>query len=110
MEQFFTVQQVASLLDMHPLTIRRYIKSGKLQAVRIGGNVRIAASAIQAFNGTELPPHWQGDFDEMVHPPKVFTLRDPLFQLEGIAQKHRPFLSHFLLLLYNILGRGKNNT
>lgn len=36
MEKYYTVEQVAKLLSMHPKTIQRYIREGKLQANKIG--------------------------------------------------------------------------
>ena len=50
MENLFNVNQVAFILKVHPLTIRRYIKEGLLKAVRAGGNIRIKESELQNFN------------------------------------------------------------
>ena len=40
---------------MHEMTIRRYIKSGKLEAVRIGRNVRVPRRAVEALLHAESP-------------------------------------------------------
>jgi len=49
MDELLTVRQVARLLQLHEMTIRRYIKSGKLDAVRIGRNVRVPRRAVDAL-------------------------------------------------------------
>ncbi len=49
MEDLLTVKQVSILLKVHQLTVRRYIKEGKLKAVKVGGNVRISQSELNSF-------------------------------------------------------------
>jgi len=44
-----TVKQVAERLQVHPITVRRWIYSGKLRAVRTDGAVRIEESALREF-------------------------------------------------------------
>ena len=49
-DEFLTVEQVAERLQMHPDTIRRYIRQKKLRAVRISPtNVRIRRSDLEKF-------------------------------------------------------------
>lgn len=48
-EQIYTTEQVAKLLQIHPLTVLNYIKSGKLKAVKLGRVYRIRESALQDF-------------------------------------------------------------
>lgn len=50
-ERYFEVSMVAKRLKMCPETIRRYIRSGQLQAIqlRAGGPFRIPESALDAF-------------------------------------------------------------
>lgn len=50
MDTFLSVRQIAFMLKVHPLTIRRYIKDGRLKAVKVGGNVRIKEADFQAFH------------------------------------------------------------
>lgn len=33
-EKFFTVEEIGEMLKMHPKTIQRYIREGKLRAVK----------------------------------------------------------------------------
>lgn len=45
----YTTEQVAKLLQVHPLTILKYIRSGQLKAIKLGRVYRIRQSALQAF-------------------------------------------------------------
>ena len=82
MNEFYTVNQAAIALKVHPLTIRRYIQEGKLKAYRVGGGVRIALADLTAFTQVLI-----------VHPKQIrgqqtsqtgsFSLTDPLLYLKG---------------------------
>lgn len=52
-KNFYTVEEVAGLLSMHPKTIRRYIREGRLEATRIGKSYVIHGHALSLF--TESP-------------------------------------------------------
>ena len=47
-----TVEQAAEELKLHPKTVLRYIRDGRLQATRIGKAYRIDRSKLDAFAGT----------------------------------------------------------
>lgn len=49
MEKLYTTEQVAELLQVSVITVRRYIKSGKLKASKIGKDYRIKESDIDNF-------------------------------------------------------------
>lgn len=49
MSNLLSVNQVASFLGIHPITVRRYLKDGRLQALKIGGNVRIPKKSLDQF-------------------------------------------------------------
>lgn len=81
MEELFTVSQIAEVLKVHQITIRRYIKEGKLKAFRAGGNVRICAADLKAFTQSFVPK---------IKNPKAtsateanFSFDDPLFRLKA---------------------------
>jgi excisionase family DNA binding protein len=46
---FFTIGQVADLLEVSTRTVRRWISTGLLVAHRFGGIVRISAHDLRAF-------------------------------------------------------------
>jgi excisionase family DNA binding protein len=82
MEEFFTIQQVALALKIHPITIRRYIKEGKLKAIWAGGNLRVAQHDLTAFTQSFVPKNKSlKDFPRATH--GSFSFNDPLFRLKG---------------------------
>ncbi len=83
MENLLNVNQVAFILKVHPLTIRRYLKEGKLKAVRVGGNIRIKESQLNEFNKDFSPAQKKEIIKTKIRPAKTFTLDDPLFRLRG---------------------------
>ena len=48
-QQVFSIKDAATILDVHPDTIRRAIKAGKLKAAKIGKDYRIAKSELDRF-------------------------------------------------------------
>lgn len=82
MEEFYTVNQTAISLKVHPLTVRRYIKEGKLKAVRMGGNVRIALNDLRAFT-QDFIPHAKQVRIQTAPQTKTFNFNDPLLRLKG---------------------------
>jgi excisionase family DNA binding protein len=48
-KNFYTVEEVAGMLSMHPKTIRRYIREGRLAATRIGKSYVIHGHALSRF-------------------------------------------------------------
>jgi putative resolvase len=53
-EELLTVHEVARRLKLHPETVRRWIRAGKLRAIRLGSDragLRIRASEVQRLLG-----------------------------------------------------------
>jgi excisionase family DNA binding protein len=49
-QHFYTTEDVAKLLQVDPESIRRYVRSGKLRAVRLGGKfIRIERTDLNKF-------------------------------------------------------------
>lgn len=82
MEEFYTVYEAARVLKVHPITIRRYIREGKLKAVRAAGNIRISKEGFTAFTESFVPSP---------KPNKAlgagkesnFSFSDPIFRLKA---------------------------
>lgn len=85
METLFNINQAAFILKVHPLTIRRYIKEGKLKAFKVGGNVRIKEKDLQDFNKDYTPAtrEQQSPLKVRINPAKMFSMEDPLLRLNG---------------------------
>lgn len=86
MENLFNVNQAAFILKVHPLTVRRYIKEGKLKAVKIGGGIRIKESQLQEFQNDLIPPSPQQKTHFLKKKKMVdskFTSEDPFLRLNG---------------------------
>jgi len=84
MDNLFNVNQVAFILKVHPLTIRRYIRDGRLKAIKVGGNIRIKESSFNEFNKDFSPESSKTTIIKSnLKPAKIFTLDDPLFRLKG---------------------------
>ena len=49
--EMYTVQQVMSILQVSNETVYRYIRSGKLQAIRVGGLWRVRKESLDEFLG-----------------------------------------------------------
>jgi excisionase family DNA binding protein len=50
-EAFYSIEQVAEHLGLHVKTVRNYVREGRLKAVRIGKQYRIAAADLAAMTG-----------------------------------------------------------
>ena len=86
--ELMTVQETAAMLKVSPVTVRRYIASHRLPAVRLGKGVRVRKEDIE-----NLPVPIESDL-ESARPAgrrsKVFTMDDPLWGLVGIGKSDGP--------------------
>lgn len=84
MQNLLNVNQVAFILKVHPLTVRRYIKEKKLNAVKAGGNIRIPETELSLFTKAFEPRQKDKNVSERKRiPAKTFNHDDPLLRLEG---------------------------
>lgn len=84
MADLLTVRQVAFVLKVHPLTIRRYIRDKKLSAVKVAGAVRIKEDDLTAFQKAyDAPVKHQAA--PIRRESQAFSLSDPFWKLEGVG-------------------------
>ena len=50
-QKLYSVEQVAGLLGLHVRTVRSYVREGRLKAVRLGKQYRIAREDLEAMTG-----------------------------------------------------------
>jgi excisionase family DNA binding protein len=56
MHQFFTITEVAHAVKVCDVTVRNWIASGKLRAVKIGGAVRITQAEFERATSNVIKP------------------------------------------------------
>ena len=57
-DKVYTVEQFAELVKLHPKTVLRFIKEGRVRAVKVGRGYRILRSELEAMTGAVLGrPH-----------------------------------------------------
>jgi len=52
--EYLSIEQVAQRLQLHVRTVRAYVRSGRLKAVRVGKQYRIAPEDVAAFTGVQV--------------------------------------------------------
>lgn len=48
-EVYYNVEQIAQILNIHPKTVQRYIREGKLRAVKLGKSWRVTGHDLSMF-------------------------------------------------------------
>ena len=85
-DRLLTVSEAARLLRVSPLTVRRYIYSGKLKAVKTpGGRNRIPLSEIERLVGRGLSAPEEADLRD-----EVRALRQEVRRLASLVEAGRP--------------------
>ena len=88
MNSLLSIKQVAFILKVHPLTVRRYIKEKKLHAVKVGGNVRVSEEDLEKFHkDIEVSEEKERSpfRTTKIYAAKQFSLDDPFWRLQGRA-------------------------
>lgn len=76
-EKFYTTEQVANILQVHPFTILKFIKQGKLKGLKLGRVYRIKESDVNQFieeRMTQPSKKKQEITKEAVKDKKVYTV------------------------------------
>lgn len=88
-QELYSVDQVADQLGLHVRTIRKYIRAGRLKAVRIGKQYRVARTDLEAFTG--------GPVAGSVRRVEVSSI----VQLDGVDRVAADRISTFLISAVN---------
>lgn len=96
-----TVDETAQMLKVNSITVRRFIASGRLPAVRVGRRVRVRREEIEALLvpvALNEPPLLDSSkpYTFVPAPPEEVTRRKALFDVIVARRKHRhiaPFTS-----------------
>jgi len=79
-QELYSVEQVATRLGLHVRTVRNYVRNGRLKAIRIGKQYRIAREHLEALTGR--PPAASGTEGET---PRRHVEVSSIVQIEAIS-------------------------
>jgi len=79
-DEMFSVEQVAERLGLHVRTVRNYIRDGRLKAVRIGKQYRIAREHLEALTGIPVSAARAG-----TEAPRRHVEASSIVQIEAIS-------------------------
>ncbi|MYT32556.1 MULTISPECIES: helix-turn-helix domain-containing protein [unclassified Streptomyces] len=98
-DRLYSVEQVAERLGLHVRTVRNYVRDGRLPAVRIGKQYRIAHEDLEVFTGRPVPAPDTGPAGRQRH-----TEVSSIVEVEGIDRATADRLS--TLMMTAAAGRG----
>ena len=55
-KDYYTVEQISDMLNIHPKTVQRYIREGRLRATKIGKSWRVAGHDLSVFMPSMMVP------------------------------------------------------
>jgi excisionase family DNA binding protein len=93
--RMYSLEQVAERLGLHVRTVRGYVRSGRLKAVRIGKQYRVTHDALEALTGPTreeaVPRHRHAEVSSMVQIDAISpdTARRVTSHLVGAAKAPR---------------------
>ncbi len=95
--ELYSVDQVADRLGLHVRTVRAYVREGRLKAVRVGKQYRIAAEDLEALTG--LPA---STFEPKPVPRTRFVEASSIIEIDAISPEGATRVTN------NLLGAAKN--
>lgn len=89
MQEIYTSEQVAKILQIHPQTVLKFIREGKLKGSKVGRGYRVKASDIDKFlEETSNPQPKRAEIQEKI--PKIKSeetikveINNPSFPIGG---------------------------
>ena len=95
-QELLSVEQVAEHLKLHVRTVRNYVREGRLKAVRIGKQYRIAREDLESMTGGPLAPT-----------PREAVIRHRRVEVSSVVQVHA-IGPEEAIRLTNLLGAAAN--
>jgi excisionase family DNA binding protein len=86
MESFYTVDEVAEKLDVSSRTVRRYIQSEYLKAVRIGGKWKVKKEDLTAYLNGERGSHQDSKKEHIKEDDLCVFMDSEYYRAEGAVQ------------------------
>lgn len=80
--ELLTIQETAAILKVSPITVRRFIKSRRLPAVRVGRALRVRREDVESLPEPANPTETSGTEEDDAH---LFTENDPFLKLIGMG-------------------------
>lgn len=102
--EYYSTDEVAELLSLHVRTIRRFIREGKLKAVQVGKQYRIAASDLQQLVSSD-----QGKeaVESQSRPRRIIA--STTLDVDGIGYRKQERLVNLLSAAFHSLDDEQNN-
>lgn len=85
--ELLTIQEVAQMMRVSPVTIRRHIKEGDLSAVRVGRKIRVTKNAAYKLAKPVLEKR---NRIKSFPRGKPITFNDSLWKIVGSAMSAKP--------------------
>lgn len=100
-DDLYSVEQVAQRLGLHVRTVRNYVRDGRLKAVRIGKQYRIARSDLEVLTAGAIPA-----------PPGQDARRVRRVEVSSVVQIDAigPADMHRLVTMLNASAAGRDGT
>ena len=77
--ELMTIQEAADALRVAPVTVRRYIRSGRLRAVKVGRGLRVEKHDLE-----RVPEPIERDVEAILRAAKPTTMDDPIWNIIGL--------------------------
>lgn len=83
---YYTVDQVAEMLQMHVKTVRRYIREGKLPAAKVGKQWRVTGHDLSIFMEGERPADVDSSVSTLSTSTSATVARSPKVQVSTVVE------------------------
>jgi predicted adenylyl cyclase CyaB len=93
-DKLMTVKETADFLKVHWQTVRNYINSGKIKAVKVGKNVRIRESELQSFID-DKPDEQKMEVEIRFATKKRKTIEEKLLKMNAKIIYHGHIIDHW---------------